>query len=415
MTTTPGNIQEGVQPRRFPFPYRAMLAICSDLDETPDAETYFDTCRLLNTREDTSLGTGVGLEVANSIYFDMPAGQFAYWNGSDRDRDRVRLLIGSGHIDCLHSFGDEARARPDALRALDDLEKHDCRLPVWVDHGVARTNLGDGIMRGHGDEPGHAAYHADRTLAHGVRYVWRGRVTSVIGQNRPFSLGGIRRRGRAMASVVTLCKEGTKHVLARGGSRKYAIQRLNRLVSPVSLRDGSTVHEFVRCNPHYGGVSSCDRGEDIGDVLTPAFLDRLVQREGVCILYTHLGKLARRDGRLRFPGAALLALQALADRHERGEILVTTTRRLLDYCRRTDDMVFSARDGREGAREIAIDAPDRAPPGEPQGLTFYTDATDRTTISFSGAAIDGLRANPPDHTGRPSVSVPWTPLEYPQE
>ena len=31
--------------RRFPYPYRAALAICSDLDETPDAATYFELLR----------------------------------------------------------------------------------------------------------------------------------------------------------------------------------------------------------------------------------------------------------------------------------------------------------------------------------------------------------------------------------
>jgi hypothetical protein len=29
-----------VKLRRFPYPYRAMLAICSDLDETPDRHVY---------------------------------------------------------------------------------------------------------------------------------------------------------------------------------------------------------------------------------------------------------------------------------------------------------------------------------------------------------------------------------------
>ena len=56
-------------------------------------------------------GPGVGLEVGNSIYFDMPPGQFAYWNTDDAGRAMVRALIRSGHIDCLHSFGDLATTR----------------------------------------------------------------------------------------------------------------------------------------------------------------------------------------------------------------------------------------------------------------------------------------------------------------
>src|SRR3989442_15153159 len=90
-------------PPRFPYPYQAALAICSDLDETPDAETYFELMRFLNTTEDTSMGPGVGLEVGNSIYFDMPPGHFSYWNTDEKNREKIRALIKSGHIDCLHS------------------------------------------------------------------------------------------------------------------------------------------------------------------------------------------------------------------------------------------------------------------------------------------------------------------------
>src|SRR5207253_3793143 len=83
-------------PRWYPFPYQAALAICSDLDETADAETYFELMRFLNTTEDTSMGPGVGLEVGNSIYFDMPPGHFSYWNTSDENREKIRTLIQSG-------------------------------------------------------------------------------------------------------------------------------------------------------------------------------------------------------------------------------------------------------------------------------------------------------------------------------
>src|SRR6267154_4889527 len=82
-----------VKSRRFPYPFSAALAICSDLDETPDADTYFELMRFLNTTDDTSMGPGVGLEVGNSIYFDMPPGHFSYWNTDDKNREKIRALI----------------------------------------------------------------------------------------------------------------------------------------------------------------------------------------------------------------------------------------------------------------------------------------------------------------------------------
>ena len=308
----------------------ALLAICSDLDETPDAETYFELMRFLNTTEETTMGPGVGLEVGNTIYFDMAPGQFSYWNATEADREKIRALIQSGHIDCLHSYGDLATTRSHAGRALDELVKHDCRIPVWIDHAQAVTNFGADIMEGHGDEPGHPAYHADLTMGYGIRHIWRGRITSVIGQDRPFSLRGIADPSHPIASAKTLAKEATKQILARRRHPKYALQAGNPLVVPGQLRDGREIREFIRSNPCYGGVSCHDRGDGIHHVLNRRFLDRLVQRGGSCILYTHLGKLERGKTSHRFQPAVVRAFRLLADYHGRGEIEVTTTASLLD-------------------------------------------------------------------------------------
>lgn len=326
-----GQPRAAVSPRRFPHPYRAMLAICSDLDETPDAETYFELMRFLNTQEETSMGLGVGLEVGNTIYFDMPPGQLSYWNTSEENREKIRVLIRSGHIDCLHSFGDLATTRAHAARALDELERHDCRIRVWVDHAQAPTNFGTDIMQGHGDETGHPAYHADLTAAYGIEYVWRGRVTSVIGQDRPASLLGVANLRHPVASGKTLAKEATKHLLARRGSQKYAIHADNRLITPGTLRDGQKVREFLRCNPHWAGVSGADNADGMADVLTASFLDRLVDREATCILYTHLGKGRAQGCSQPLPPRTVEAFRRLAEYHHGGRICVTTTSRLLGY------------------------------------------------------------------------------------
>lgn len=308
-----------------------MLAICSDLDETPDADTYFELMRFLNTTEETRMGPGVGLEVGNTLYFDMAPGQLSYWNASERDRGRFRELIRSGHIDCLHSYGDLATTRAHAGRALDELAKHDLQLPVWVDHAQAISNFGADIMRGHGDEPGHPAYHADLTLGHGVRYMWRGRVTSVIGQNRRFSLRGIADPRRPLASARTLFKAGVKQALAHLGSRKFALHVGNHLLQTGTLRDGQRAPEFIRCDPSWAGISRFDRGDGIHEVLTRRYLDRLVTRGGSSILYTHLGKLGRDGCPFAFGPKAVSAFRLLAEYHHSGRILVTTTSRLLDH------------------------------------------------------------------------------------
>jgi hypothetical protein len=319
--------------REFPHPYRAMLAICSDLDETPGADAYFEVMKFLNTTEETSMGPGVGLEVGNTIYFDMPAGHFSYWSTTDENREKIRELIRSGHIDCIHSFGDLANSRAHAGRALEEMERHGCRIRTWVDHAQAPTNFGADIMQGHGDEAGHACYHSDLTCDYGVEYVWRGRVTSIIGQNRRASYRGIASRRHLVASAKTLLKEAIKRMSARIGGAKYSLHLPNRILRPARLRDGRRVKEFLRCNPHWSGVSGVDTADGLAEVLTPAFLDRLLARGASSIIYTHIGKT--RSSRPPLPPPTVAALRLLGEYHRAGKICVTTTTRLLDWCSQT--------------------------------------------------------------------------------
>ncbi len=397
---------EPVRLRSRPYPYAAMLAICSDLDETPDAGVYFETARYLNTTETTAMGPGLGLEVGNTMYFDMPPDQFAYWNAEGAAREGIRTLMRSGHIDCFHSFGDLATSRSHAARSLDDLDRHGCRVAVWIDHAVAPTNFGADIMKGTGDVPGAPAYHADLTVAFGVRYVWRGRVTSVTGQDVARRLGGIFDRRHPLASTRTLAKEAAKGLLGSTGLKKYAIHAPNRLLRSVTLRDGQTVLEFLRANPYWKAVDRGETADGLADVLTLALLDRLVARQGTMILYTHLGKV--RDPALPFAPPTRLALERLVEAYREGRILVTTTRRLLDHARERDEATWTC-SRREDALEIHLRTP-----GDGAGLGFDVADPDRTVLVVNGVpAMRTVRA--PSTSGSPGyVGVPWDRLDFPR-
>jgi hypothetical protein len=406
-----------VKLRAMPYPYRAMLAICSDLDETPNKNTYLEIMQFLNTTKDTAMGPGVGLEVGNSIYFDMPPEQFAYWNTDDAGREMVRMLIRSGHIDCLHSYGDLATKRKDAQWALEELDRFNCKLEVWIDHGTAVTNFGSDIMQGHGDQPGHPAYHADLTTGYGIKYIWRGRVTSIMGQDIPGGLVGIYDSNHPAASARTLLKETAKHLLACSGNKKYSLHSTNELCRPVLLRDNQPVFEFIRSNPHWGGVNSCDQGRHISKVLTKKMLHRLVTRGGFCLLYTHLGKIDNPD--IPFNREAVNVFQDLADAYRGGEILITTTRRLLGYHRTVHQVSFKCIQY-EKKLHIAIDTKsgeksnDGLSAGDLSGLTFYVPQPKAASIEIDGRAVTDIQCNGPDHTGRLSISLPRSVLEFPQ-
>lgn len=403
------------QLRRYPFPYRAMMAVCSDLDLTPSAEIYIESMRFLNTTAATRFGRGVGLETGNSIYFDMPPGHVSYWNVDEHARGQLRTLIKSGHIDCLHSFGDLATTRQRAGAALDELDRHGCRMRVWVDHAVAPSNFGADRMAGLGDVAGSPVFHADLSCAFGIEYVWRGRVTSVTGQNAPRTLRGLFNASRPLASLTTIAKETSKGALARARSTKYAMHGANRLMRRVRLRSGHAVREFLRANPHCGGVSCGDTADGLGDVLTDCFLDRLAGREAVTILYTHLGKF--RDPAKPFGDATRAGLERLGARQAAGDILVTTTERVLEYCSLTDDVsVTATADG--DTTWIDVSGPAEGAAGATKrrldGLTIYVDRPESARVRVFGQECAQLRRNPPDHTGRTSVSIPWTRLEFPQ-
>jgi len=392
-----------------------MLAICSDLDETPDREVYFDIMRFLNTTKETALGKGVGLEVGNSIYFDMLPGQFSYWNTDERGREMIRTLIRSGHIDCLHSYGDLATTRAHAERALEELSKHGCNLDVWIDHAVAPSNFGADIMKGFGDVPGSQVYHADLTCDYGIKYVWRGRITSVIGQEAPRTLKGIYNRNHPMDSARTIIKEFMKGFMARAGSIKYAMHGPNEILRRVDLRDGHKVWEFMRSNPYWGGVQNFATADGLSEVLNKTMLDHLVNRQGVCILYTHLGKIKNRNE--PFNNNTKNALRLLAKYSQEGKILVTTTRRLLNYFRVQRDIAVSISTETNG---VTIDfgadnrkKGERLIPGNIQGLSLYVQDSVNTQVTLNGAKVADFKCNAPDHTGRKSISFPWTPLQFP--
>ncbi len=417
MTTIAQHIQveerdtAAVERRRFPFPYRAMMAICSDLDETPNRHVYWETTRYLNTTQQTAMGPGVGLEVGNTMYFDMPPDQFAYWNTDGAGRDMIRALIHSGHIDCFHSFGDLATTRKDAERALDELSRHRCRLEVWIDHGVAPSNFGPDIMRGQGDLPGTEVFHADLTYDYGVRYVWRGRVTSVIGQDVPRQLDGIGTMSHPLVSSRTVAKEFVKGVLARFGSQKYEIHAANQVVRETQLRSGHSVWEFLRANPHWGGVSRGETADGLAEVLVEPMLDRLVARGGVSILYTHLGKIREHDAPLN--PRTRESLHRLARYMRDGRLLVTTTHRLLTYCRMLREARITATQSSDG---LVIEV--RTPEGTGgydlvQGLCLYVPHPEHVRLVVNGQERRDVVSNPADETGRSSLSVEWRPLTFP--
>lgn len=398
-----------VQLRKYPYPYQAMLAICSDLDETPNQDIYFETARYLNTQEDTLLGKGVGLEVGNTIYFDMPKHNFSYTNCDDQGRANLHKLIDSGHIDCLHSFGDWVNSRERIEECWSTIQKGKRKLEVWVDHAQAPSNFDNDIMQGKGALPGSDAFHSDLTVKSGsLAFIWKGRVTSVVAQNAKLSYASIFSKEGVIQSLKTLTLECLKGGLARLGNTKYAMHKENNLLRKTHLIDGTSTLEFMRSNPSWGGVSMFDTARGIHHVLKKSVLDTLVKQQGCSVFYSHLGKVF--SLKEPFQDKTRQSFELLASYQDKGDILTATTRRTLGYCRTVDALDFTVKNVDD---EIHIYLSTEYSGEDLNGLTWYVEQPEKVSLFINKEKYSNLQINLPDQSNRASVSIPWFPLSFP--
>jgi hypothetical protein len=91
-------------------------------------------------------------------------------------------------------------------------------------------------------------------------------------------------------------------------------------------------------------------------------------------------------------------------------VLVTTTRRLLGQRRASREAVVRSA---MAAGVLRVDVDYAGPAADLDGLTVYVDDASRASLFVNGAPAPRVLANAPDHTGRPSVSLPWPRLGFP--
>ncbi|MGB1252975.1 MAG: hypothetical protein ACPG8W_20335 [Candidatus Promineifilaceae bacterium] len=416
-----------VKLRPFPYPFRAALTICSDIDETENSAEFLAIQQFLNTTDPTSMGRGVGLEIGNSFYFYDDYREFSYFTGDSHAKGIIRELIRSGHLDVLHSYGDAANSRSKITHALDELARNDCRLEVWVNHYGARNNIGGKfdymLTRGEGDIPGSTTYHTDHTIPFGIRYAWVGAMTRQIGQdaasNKGTAIGTVWDRQHRRVSAVATAKEGRKWMLGRMGDRRFKLHRSNRLTQPLRLRDGQQVHEFQRYGHHPISVSAGATSVGLAYMISAENLNKLVDRAGYMIAYSHFGKNKGVQGVIA--PETRQALNHLADMQTDGHIYVTTTAKLLNYYTKRRYLNFSATVNPETrvARIVIHGVNDPVSPHQSlayeslQGLTFYVPRADRAEIWIRNKRVTSIQRNERDQTGRASVSIPLQRLTYP--
>lgn len=423
--------REDIYLRKFPYPYEAALAICSDLDHTDSIEKFLSIQEFLSSAKKTPFGTGLGLEIGNSFWFynhynqllknsfgDTTSINSMFSGNPDRGISLFEgtsdtlspyagvmlKLIKAGYIDCLHSYGEFAEggfSRDLAVRAVDFLKSESFSVDVYTNHGGTGNNDNIGAAsRFRGDNPGAGEYHTDLIVPLGIRFLWRGQVTHCIGQDGDFSL----------INFAKMVYEHFQDLL----NREFDYTHDNSLVYIHTLDDGQKVFEFVRyINPL--GKYPLARQEYMQYQVGPKVIDKLIRNKGYLIQYTHLGT-NKNQPYLSSP--TLDALRYIRKKNDEGKLLVTTTSKLLNYyvhCK----YLYWHHAAKKDSLFIMIDSISNEVEGsffpsekDLEGITFYIPADKKVSLLVQGRLILFIE-NAKDDSGRHSISVPWNRLKFP--
>ena len=327
---------------QFPSPYRCWLAISNDPDGT----------------------TRPAWEQLHSLIWDrleLPiSDSFFLYNVSERYPDQVSVdaypdIISAHPHDTMHTWGDfcDARqrefGRDDAEKGLRLMREHGMRPLVWIDHSNFAGNLlhnpvvpAQPILE---DRSGRSCenftYSLDLIEQAGVRYLWDGDLTRIVGQDRHVGRrewytqpGTPSQHPRLWAAMDIVGRPIWRRVHA--GAFDYDA-RANDQYAIQSFPDGRTLYRFRRfgewSHANIDGLARSIDGER---------LDELARMGGTMIVYTHLGKHAGglETPEAHIPAATAAALEGLAARYRDGTVMVSGVARMLDYLVLRDAAVF---------------------------------------------------------------------------
>jgi hypothetical protein len=400
-----------VRLRPFPFPYRAGLALCSDIDGC-DRRSFLAVHRYLNDPRQ-----GLGLPIADSFFGQgREPGQMAYFLADGRtpgpDADLIIQGLRGGLIDSLHSWGDFNLAvpEPEPLRAMaarltEDLLRQGVFVKNWLNHGdpCNRQNLKARLQPVYGgDDPASPYYTADLLETLGLKYYWWSELASwPLSCQRPWSSPG-----SWVRPALNAWKNAVKVLLEQREMVRTTAQ-IRELCQPVTLRDGKRVMAFTR---HLRGLKEPTSRHTLRYTLGRPVLQELLAHEGYLILYTHLGLPRPEPGEELFPAPDQAALDCLAEHYHEGSIWVAPTVRVLTHWLVTRHLTWKVI--REGERltiyleKLQDPTTGPRPPEleELAGLCFYVPPRVEVILRLAGREMVP-RVFGPDHTGELVVGL----------
>ncbi len=359
--------------RRYPYPFSAWLALSSD----PDNTLIEDWQEL-----DRVIWKELALPFADTLFvrsynLNLPEQVDLYRN--------PHILAAHAH-DSIHTWGDYVWSGPksfervDAIEARETLARHGFRPRVWVDHSIFMGNMLHnhryGGMPTITDASGHVypnpLYTLDIVKHVGVRYLWDGTITPVLGQDRSLNRWEMYRERSASkrAALSNLLKHRTGQLLGVGKAFREQYKD-NKAYHLQRFPDGNVFYTFQR----YGTWQDADI-DGLGRLLAPEKLDELLRNKGTCILYTHLGKrpVDRMHEQQHIPESTLNSLRYVRDKWKARQLQLSSVSKLMDYLVLRDHLTMD-----EQQEVIRFHA---------DGIAFHSvDAADLTGHSFSFAPM----------------------------
>lgn len=353
----------------LPYPYKAWLALSSDPDNTlwPDWQELHRV-----------IWKELGLPFADSFFIRS---YNQHLKGQVDLHDHPEILAAHPH-DTMHTWGDfmfgreKSFDRSDAEVYIAHLQRLGIKPRVWVDHSMFVGNMlhvhSYGSTPEFTDASGHRysnpLYTLDLAHTAGVRYIWDGTITPVVGQDRPISLWRTHKERRASAKAAL--GNYLKHVAGErlGVGQSFRDQFPGNAAYCVrKFADGRSLYVF----PRYGHWAKADI-DGLGDLLAPDRMSELIREGGTCIAYTHLGKrpVDRMNAPTHVPANTVAALRGVKERFDQRELMVSSVSDLLDQLVLRD--------------HIAVDVPRNTITFKADGIAFTTiDAAALAGRSFS--------------------------------
>ena len=392
--------------RRCPHPYQAMAAICSD-SAGMSIDTFRELHRFMNTREKTSIGNGVGLDIAGSFPLRRGAAPashsavktrraIAAFDGAragepSPDAEEILQYMRVGWIDTvdggdvdLDADGMDRRA---ALHGLDRLRESGVAIRVWLDCGEPpAASDTDATRRG---RCGLSAGGAALLRAHGIEFA-----------------GNTDRLGPAAgASIVKLSAAGD-------GPAIFGFERCEwRRDLPKAARVAALYDLHLEKDDEAHSRLWVGAPQGLPYQITEEVLSRLGTDRHLCVFGQRLGQLSPLMG---FDPLMAAAFRRLRQFQDQGVVLVARTSELLHYNRVRDHLEFAVQqlEGRLVIDITAVVDPVRGrwlPQIEDlRGITFDVAAGPAPELRLNGAAIATAEiAVVHQPGGRINIGVRW--------